>query len=73
MVVPDDAPGDHVHGATERSRQEVTVGVVELGRAIAAPNQVLGLPDSIHDVRRGHDDVPHADVQPLERGRVAGR
>ena len=53
--------------------EKLPVGVGERRSEVGARNEMLGLRDSIGEVRRRDIDLPHAGMQPLERVRVVGR
>src|SRR5438874_9198701 len=66
------ALADRAPQASQRVAEKFPLRVSELRSVGAVVNQPLRLRDSIREVRRGHIDLPHAGMQPLEHLRVLG-
>jgi hypothetical protein len=66
------AIADRAPQTSQRVAEQLPVSISQLRSEGAVGNQSLRLRDSIREVRRGHIDLPHAGMQPLERLRVLG-
>src|SRR6266571_9148705 len=66
------ALADHSSQISQRVTEELPVGVGQRRSVVAACHELLGLLDSIREVRRRDIELAHAGMQPLERIGVAG-
>ena len=66
------AVDDRVSHVSEGADQKLSVFVGERGCVVSARDELLGLRDSIREVRRRDVEPSHAVMQPLEGIRVVG-
>ena len=67
------AVADHSSQPSQCAGEQLPIRVGELRREIATRDELLGLGDSIREVRRRDIERAHAGVQALERVGVGGR
>ena len=63
---------DRARHGRERGREKAPVRLAQLRSPLAAPDESLGFPDTIHEMRGGEIDGLQADVKPRERVSVVG-